>query len=159
MDEKKELSYYDMIQEGGKVFVETDDPQLKEATAKGIYHISKANIEDDEAAKRLELEERRVAAQEEANRLKQIELEQQDRKDEQDADLKQQQMAQEDKDSKRRLAGQIFVGVVAFLGVVVNLAGADHFADHLAGIQENGTLINMNKNLIPSFFTNNKPKM
>jgi len=104
MEERDDMSFYDMIQEAGRQWVKTEDPQMKESTAKSIYQISKANIEDDESAKRLELDERKVAAQEEANRLKKIELEHQDRKDERDTEVKRQQIEQNDRIQKDDLA-------------------------------------------------------
>ena len=162
-NENNNITYFDTLE---NLLEELNKESKKEkpdvakikAISEAIATIGKRNTEDDVAYDKVEIERLKVENEANSNRLKEIELEQQSVRDDENKKLEEMKLEQSDKDSKRRVLCSVLTVAATLAAIGINIAGANGYLDHYSSIQEHGVAIgNINQKMIPSFFTKNKP--
>lgn len=132
------VSYDETIQELTKTMLTSDDSRIIEACGKAIDNVGKRKLEEEKAEIQIELDV-------EKNELAAREL-----------DIQEKKIASENKGNWLRLIGGVLTTAGALLGIVVQGQNATTYLQKYKDIENNGTLINTSRSMIPNIFTRNK---
>jgi len=130
--------YGKTIQELTDIMLSTSDPKVIEACGKAIDSIGKRKLEEEKSVTDIELAI-------ETNDLKAKEL-----------DIQESKIASENKGNWLHFWGGVLAVVGPVLGVVINGQNATAYLQKYKDIENNGTLINTSRSMIPNIFTRNK---